>query len=263
MFDVLRESEVVGPRCTLEEEYGSALVLDPERIAVNFVSTLDGLVSFGQAAGDSRAVGGGVAADRLVMAMLRAVSGVIVVGAGTLRATLTHQWTGAALLPGRDAALAELRAAAGRPASPAPLLVVSRSGRIPADAEAIAHPAVPVHLLTAGGTTAAGDGAPEGPSGALDPVSIVAAARRLAGRGPVLCEGGPSLFGGLLGGGVPVDLFVTIAPQLAGRDVSTPQRLNLVEGVALAPFSRRGTLRSVRAAGDHLLLRYEIDATYG
>ena len=46
---------------------------------------------------DSRAVGGGVAADRTLMAMLRAVAGVIVVGAGTLRATRNHQWTPQAL----------------------------------------------------------------------------------------------------------------------------------------------------------------------
>ncbi len=100
-------------------------------MAVNFVSTIDGIVSFGMDADDSRAVGGGVPADRTLMAMLRAVAGVIVVGAGTLRATRNHQWTPQALARERAADLAALRAVSGRPAEPAPLLVVSASGDIP------------------------------------------------------------------------------------------------------------------------------------
>ena len=54
----------------------------------------------------------------------------------------------------------------------------------------------------------------------------------------MLCEGGPHLFGTLLDGGVPVDLFLTVAPQLAGRSAESAERRSLVEGVALAPFSR-------------------------
>jgi riboflavin biosynthesis pyrimidine reductase len=238
----------LAPRCALETEYGAALVLDPARVAVSFVSTLDGVVSFGLGRTDSRAVGGGLGADRLVMALLRAVAGAIVVGAGTLRATPDHQWTAETLLPTRTSDIAALRSAAGRPVDPAPLLVVSATGRVPPEAGAVATPAVPVQVL-------AGTG-----GGLLEAAAIVAEAQRLADGGPVLCEGGPSLLGTLLSGGVPLDLFLTVAPQLAGRRDGDAHRLSLVEGVALPPFSRRGTLRSVRAAGDHLLLRYAIDA---
>lgn len=256
IFEVLLESDGAPARCALEEEYGSALLLDAGRVAANFVSSIDGLVSFGMDTDDSRAVGGGVVADRTLMAMLRAAAGVIVVGAGTLRATRRHQWTPQALAHERAADLAELRAASGRPAEPAPLLVVSGSGDIPADADAVAHPAVPIHVLTASGARdpSAAQGTPS--IAPLPAAAIVAAAQRLSGGGPVLCEGGPRLLGALLEGGVALDLFLTVAPQLAGTAATSPQRRHLVEGVALAPFSRPTRLRSVRRADNHLLLRY-------
>ncbi|MGH7721883.1 MAG: dihydrofolate reductase family protein [Candidatus Dormibacteria bacterium] len=268
VFEVLLEGEPAAPRCTLEEEYGAALLLGSERVAVNFVSTIDGIVSLGLDADDSRAVGAGVPADRLLMAMLRAVAGVIMVGAGTLRATLNHQWTAESLAPDRGADLIELRAAAGRPAPPAPLLVVSSTGAVPADAVAVARPAVPVHVLTSLGCVAIRGAGPEAvrvaaPAARLAPAAIVEAARDLADGGPVLCEGGPHLLGDLLSGGVPLDLFLTVAPQLAGRSQSSGERRSLVEGVALPAFTRPGSLRSIRRSQDHLLLRYAIDAAAG
>jgi len=251
----------------LEEEYGAPLLIETGRVAVNFVSTLDGIVSLGLAADDSRAVGGGVPADRELMAMLRAIAGVIVIGAGNLRATLNHQWTPQALAPEREDDLATLRAQAGLPPLPAPLLVVSGSGDIPADAEAIAHPAVPVHILSSERARAVADGAtPPGvdpTAGEISPAAIVEAARELAGGGPILCEGGPHLLGSLLSGRIPLDLFLTVAPQLVGMSERSAERRSLVEGIALPPFSRPGTLRSVRRSRDHLLLRYAVDAAPG
>jgi riboflavin biosynthesis pyrimidine reductase len=268
LFSILLEREEGRPRCALEEEYGAPLLVGAGRVAVNFVSTIDGVVSLGMDSDDSRAVGGGVAADRTLMAMLRAVAGVIVVGAGTLRATRNHQWTATTLARGRARDLAALRAASGRAAAPAPLLVVSRTGELPADAVALTHPAVPVHVVTAQGAFAAGtrpsvrSGSAAEPA-ALSAAAILAAAADLGDGGPVPCEGGPHLFGTLLGGGVPVELFLTVAPQLVGISGEAPGRRSLVEGVALPPFARPGELRSVRRAGDHLLLRYAIDAASG
>lgn len=257
---MLRDAEVTAPRCRLEREYGAALLLDPARVAVNFVSSIDGIVSFGLGGANSRAVSGGSPADRLVMAMLRAVAGVVVIGAGTLRATRRHQWTPEALAPERAADLRDLRAAAGLPPAPAPLLVVSGTGGLPADADAVARPAVPLAVLTLEGVESAAAAAVEHnpPSSRLDAGRIVAAARARAGEGPVLCEGGPTLFGSLLDGGVALDLFLTVAPQLAGRAATAPERRSLVEGVALPPFARGAVLRSIRQAGDHLLLRYAV-----
>jgi riboflavin biosynthesis pyrimidine reductase len=248
-FEVLVDAETAPPRCRLEEEYGAALRLSADRLAVNFVSTLDAIVSFGLGGGDPRAVGGGIPADRLLMAMLRAVAAVIVIGAGTLRVAGRHQWTPTALAPDRAADLAALRAAAGLPAAPAPLLVVSARRDLAPEVAAVTSPATPLHVL-----------APAPPQRRLDGAAIVASARELGGGGPVLCEGGPHLFGTLLADPTPLDLFLTVAPQLAGRSTDRSDRLGLVEGVALPPWARPGRLRSARRAGEHLLLRYAVDA---
>ena len=51
------------------------------------------------------------------------------------------------------------------------------------------------------------------------------------------------------------DLFLTVAPQLVGRDGD--ERLGLVEGLALDPAAARWLrLDDVRRSGDHLFLRY-------
>jgi riboflavin biosynthesis pyrimidine reductase len=72
----------------------------------------------------------------------------------------------------------------------------------------------------------------------------------------VLCEGGPHLFGRMVEARLIDELFITIAPQIAGRAPETP-RLSLVEGVAFsvagAPWSR---LADARRSGDYLFLRY-------
>jgi riboflavin biosynthesis pyrimidine reductase len=250
IFEVLADAEQAPPRCVLEEEYGAALLLSADRIAVNFVSTIDGVVSYGLGSGDSAAVGGGVPADRLLMAMLRAVAGVIVVGVGTVRVAGKHQWTPATLAPHRADDLSALRAAAGLPVTPAPLLAVSGSKDSLPDVAAVTTPQTPFGVLT-----------PAPPQRRVDIATILEAARALGGGGPILCEGGPHLFGSLLADPdphpTPHDRLLTVAPQLAGRGTG---RLSLVEGVALPPFARAGRLRSVRRAGEHLLLRYAVDA---
>jgi riboflavin biosynthesis pyrimidine reductase len=54
------------------------------------------------------------------------------------------------------------------------------------------------------------------------------------------------------------ELFLTVSPLLAGR-AGTGARLGLVEGVELIPQTRvAGRLRSVRAHGSHLFLRYAL-----
>jgi len=249
LFEVLADAEPSPPRCTLEDEYGVALLLAADRVAVNFVSTIDGIVSYGLGSGDSAAVGGGVAADRLLMAMLRAVAAVIVVGAGTVRVAGNHQWTPATLAPHRAVDLAALRAAAGLATAPAPLLVVSATRDFAPDVAAATRPQTPFHVL-----------APVQPQRRVDVATIIATAREIAGGGPILCEGGPHMFGTLLADPAPLDLFLTVAPQLAGRGADRPERLAIVEGVALPPWARGSRLRSVRRAGDHLLLRYAVDA---
>ena len=77
----------------------------------------------------------------------------------------------------------------------------------------------------------------------------------------VLSEAGPHLFGALTGAGLVDELFVTVSPQLAGRTEATG-RLGMIEGAALWPdHPRWARLRSVRQAGDHLFLHYNLEET--
>ena len=90
-----------------------------------------------------------------------------------------------------------------------------------------------------------------------DTVDLARGLEVLRARGcpVVLTEAGPSLFGSLVASRLVDELFLTVSPVLAGRAESA--RLGLVEGVELLPQTRvAGRLRSVRAHGSHLFLRY-------
>jgi riboflavin biosynthesis pyrimidine reductase len=59
------------------------------------------------------------------------------------------------------------------------------------------------------------------------------------------------------------ELFLTLSPLLAGRSAAD-QRLSLVEGTALLPRSGIGCrLLTLRQAGSHLFLRYELPRPSG
>jgi len=63
------------------------------------------------------------------------------------------------------------------------------------------------------------------------------------------------MFGSLVASRLVDELFLTVSPILVGR--ATTARLGLVEGVELVLQTRvAGRLRSVRAHGSHLFLRY-------
>jgi riboflavin biosynthesis pyrimidine reductase len=78
------------------------------------------------------------------------------------------------------------------------------------------------------------------------------------GKGIVLVEGGPRLMGDFFGERLVDDLFLTLAPQIAGRDGT--ERPGIVAGRVFAPEDPLwGTLVSTRRAGSHLLLRYRFE----
>ena len=92
-----------------------------------------------------------------------------------------------------------------------------------------------------------------------DTVDLAAALELLRARGysVIVSEAGPSMFGSLVASRLVDELFLTVSPLLAGRGAST--RLGLVEGVELLPEMRvAGRLRSARAHGSHLFLRYAL-----
>jgi riboflavin biosynthesis pyrimidine reductase len=255
-FAVLEEGDPSPAHSELEELYGRCLDFG-SRLAMNFVETMDGATTFAE--GDSGQVGMSSRADRLLMAMLRASASVIVLGASTFRASKTHQWTAGSLAPDFAAQLGELRRHICGTEGPAPLLLISSSGEVGGESVAIAHPEAPVSILTSP------DGArrlghlpnisvlvSDGENASAD--EIISTARSL-GDGLILCEGGPHLFAGLLMANCVDDLFLTVAPQIAGE---TKHRL--VEGVGFGPDSAPGAqLISARRNGDHLFLRYRFN----
>jgi riboflavin biosynthesis pyrimidine reductase len=72
----------------------------------------------------------------------------------------------------------------------------------------------------------------------------------------VLVEGGPRLLGDFYAERLVDEQFLTLAPQIAGREAGDP-RLSLVMGRAFAPRSPLwGSLVDLRRGGGHLFLRY-------
>jgi riboflavin biosynthesis pyrimidine reductase len=72
----------------------------------------------------------------------------------------------------------------------------------------------------------------------------------------ILVEGGPRLMGDFFSGKCLDELFLTLAPQVAGRDGSV-ERPGFVAGKRFGPERPLwGTLAGVKRAGSHLFLRY-------
>lgn len=228
----------------------------------NFVGTIDGVVSLGVHDGtDSSIISAHSAGDRYVMAMLRAAADVIIVGARTLEEAPGHQWTAEKLAPEWARQLHEYRRALGRTGDAAPLVIVTGSGRL-AEHVALTNPAVPATVLT---TNAAAPIRAEFPlvnrvvvpgGGRMDGDTLVHALVDTFDPHVVLCEGGSQLLGTLLAANRVSEMFVTIAPRIAGRD-DGHERLAMVEGFAADPRAlQEFELLSVRRDGATLLLRY-------
>ena len=265
-----------------EVERGSDLPLPPELATLygrlqfpphagrpyvigNFVSTLDGVVTLnmpGQSGGGP--ISGFNPHDHLVMGLLRAVADAVIVGAGTLRAVPQQRWTAAYVAPAYAAAYQELRTRLGKPEPPLNVIVTAR-GAIPLDLPVFQSSEVPVLLVT---TTqgeerirtqhipAAVQIAGVQRAGSLSPQAIVQAVCGVRPCQVILVEGGPQLLGDFFAEQLLDELFLTLAPQIAGRDPST-ERPGLVTGQRFAPeHPLWGSLVSVKRGGSHLFLRY-------
>ncbi|NJD28273.1 MAG: hypothetical protein FIA92_08240 [Chloroflexi bacterium] len=256
----------------LARRYGGPLLvgLRPDRptVIANLVSTIDGIVALGPGElSGGRVVSGSHEPDRFVMALLRALADVVLVGAGTLRQSSSQRWTAEHLQPKLAPAFEDWRRAMGL--APRPMtVIVTTSGDIPVEHPGLTSPDIRVVVATSldGARRLAhrgltdnislevlgGAGALDGAS-SLDAAAIVELVGRLGAR-VALAEGGPHALGELVGADLVDELFLTVSPQLVGR--ADPARLGLVEGVAVPPGSRWQELASVRRSTDHLFLRY-------
>jgi riboflavin biosynthesis pyrimidine reductase len=199
----------------LIELYAYPEFLDRPHLRVNFVSSVDGAVTLaGRAGGLSNEV------DQQLFALLRAMSEVVLVGAGTAR---VEGYRGVRFTP----ANAELRRRLGLAPHP-PIAVVSGSAAIDPNGGLITDTGTPTIVFTTADApvarrdalTAAGADVVVAGKSWVDPTLIVA---ELGKRGlhRVLCEGGPRLFGDLVMAALVDEICLTITPMLlagpAGR----------------------------------------------
>jgi riboflavin biosynthesis pyrimidine reductase len=269
LFDRARGARLPLPTL-LQRWYGTLRVPRPATrpyVIANFVSTLDGVVALEGIRGGGREISGGNAEDRMLMGILRAASDAVVVGAGTLRSVPRHLWTAEHVFPSLQSRFADLRARLGLPPLPTNV-VVTACGRLDLTLPVFRTPGLRCLVVTTprGARSLTKADVPSqteiASTGETDRVSAPAIARVLQQRLPrarlILLEGGPHLIADFLTEGALDELFLTIAPQLAGR-VPERDRLSLVEGRTFGPERPLwGSLVSVRRAGDYLLLRYRV-----
>ena len=237
---------------------------DRPTVIANFVQTIDGVVTLDPDGREgSGAVSGFSPTDRSVMGLLRAMAEVVLVGAGTVRASRGSGWGPGGVYPPAAAAFCELRARLGLTPEPMTLVVTAHGDLDPGHpafldphrAITIAAPATAAHRLRLAGFRDGIAIEELGDGDVVTPEALVALASRMGAR-VMLTEGGPHLAAGLAAAGLIDELFLTVAPQLVGRDRNVG-RLGLIEGAALWPgHARWAELASVRRAGGHLFLRY-------
>ncbi len=210
----------------------------PRCVAV-MVCSIDGRVAIA-----GRSGGLGHPADRALLRGMRAAADAVLVGTGTIAAEGYGR-----LLDDDDR---ERRVAAGRLGRP-PVVTISRTGRLPWQADLFSEPGWPVLAFVgeaqAADTVVAADlTLVERPPDALAPAAVLAELAE-RGIGSVTCEGGPGLLAALLAAGCVDDVLLTIAPLLAGGDA--PGLL-----APTGPIGARLALAGIWRADDHLVLHY-------
>jgi len=240
--------------------YGGGLALPADAVYANFIASLDGVAAFAAPRGAGSTLRGGANADRFVMGLLRFLADAVLIGAGTLRADRGHLWSAAYI--DRERAAVYRALGRGEPR----LVAVTASGDLDPGERALQAGALVLtsergaarlrgRLPAACTLLALGSGMLSAPT--------ILAAIRAEGHRRVLTEGGPTLLGRLAAERALDELFLTVSPVLAGRR-SGDGRLGVLEGVEFLPADGRwARLRSVRASGSHLFLRYAWERVAG
>lgn len=232
----------------------------------NFVMSHDGRVSFNEL---GHGGGGDISRrdrhDRWLMGLLRARADAVLVGGSSIVAAGNHIWTAQAVFHEDKQAWETLRTHENR--SPVPLLVVlTRSGNVPAHAPALDNADLPVLIAT----TQQGEQRARKILGSRPWVRYLATGEHLNqhvvmrhlradGVQTLLCEGGPQIYGSLLQAHLIDDAFVTVSPIVVGTD-QAHKRPSLVEGVAF-PVAEPPQLEvlSMHRHGSYLFLHSRVE----
>jgi riboflavin-specific deaminase-like protein len=173
----------------------------------NFVMSADGRATI-----DGRSGGLGDDGDHAIFHCLREQVDAVLVGPGTLRAERYGRVLG-------KAERRQRRIERGRSAEPL-LVTVTRSGNLPTDIPLFAEPEARIVVFSSAIPDVAGCAA-QIEEVSLDPgdltlTTVMRHLHNLHAIRTVLCEGGPTIFGALLQEDLVDELFLTIAPKLAG-----------------------------------------------
>jgi riboflavin biosynthesis pyrimidine reductase len=236
----------------------------------NFVSTLDGVVSYklpGNSGGE--AISGSDDGDRFIMGLLRASVDAVIVGSKTVHeVSRKHLWIPEFVYPGCKESYSDYRVnELHKPEHPL-VVIVTRSGKLELGRAIFRTPDVRTLIITsaAGANELANRGvqklglvevstvAEAGSS--IEPGAMLRLLFSKFGVRVLLHEGGPTLFGAFLAAALVDELFITMAPQIAGRLPST-SRPGLVEGVEFLPGAAPWfQLLTVKRYAENLYLRY-------
>jgi len=236
----------------------------------NFVSTLDGVVSFdvpGKAGGGD--ISGFNSADRFIMGLLRASADAVMVGAATLNeVSQSHLFIGESIYrAAADSYARYRREVLCKPQHPLTVIVTGK-GNIDLRRAVFQTPGVRAVILTTeeGQARLSAAGVQSLPStqvrvipatGSRLPASpLLELLQREYGVRLLLHEGGPALFGAFVAEGLVDEFFLTVAPQLAGRNLES-SRPGMIAGIEFLPGDAPWLeLVSVKECGNHLYLRY-------
>jgi 5-amino-6-(5-phosphoribosylamino)uracil reductase len=204
----------------------------------NFVASVDGRATFQGRSGQL-----GDEGDRAMFHGLRAQVDAVLAGTTTLRIERYRR-----LIKEPD----QRRRRAERGLLPEPLAcVVTRSGDVPTDIPLFSEPEARVVVFTPA-PLETGSCQAQVDIVRLDPgeLTLTTVLRRLRsddGIRTLLCEGGPTLFGGLLREGLVDELFLTLAPKLVGGGSgptisSGPELSELAKLALIWALERNGSL---------------------
>jgi riboflavin-specific deaminase-like protein len=218
-------------------------------VMLNMVSTADGRATLG---GRSGPIGG--RADRELFHELRTIADGVMAGAGTVRAERYGRII-------REDERARRRRSRGQSEQPL-ACVVSASLALSPELPLLADPAAHVVIVTASkaslpASAADVDYVRAERDGRLDLPGALAELYERLGVRTLLCEGGPHLNAQLLSAGLVDELFLTLAPKLAGDGDSIGERLGILAGAQLgSPIELE--LLCVLESDSHLFARYGV-----
>jgi len=261
---------------TLATLYGGGFALptsdrqEQPYVIANFVETIDGVVSYNA----PKQKGGGVVSgnnkqDKMVMGLLRAYADAVIIGTSSLREDANILHIPATIAPNYADDYAELRTRLDKQEKLPITVIMTASGDVNVGDKTFHTPDLQVVIATTrkGQDALAQKILPHNVSvhvietqnalaNGVSPDDVLTLLAREYGVRVVLYEGGPNLLSSFLKAHMVDELFVTVAPHLAGHSQDA-HRFSLVEGYAFPPDQVWSTLLSVKLTGSHLLLRYK------